>query len=62
MSGGGLPIEVPLMVLVLFKLAPIQALVMFVPGETTSTTMVVSYLALQRVFMGEGVLRVPKFE
>ena len=44
---GGLPMEVPLMVLVLFKLAPIQALVMFVPGETTSTTMVVSYLALQ---------------
>ena len=61
MSGGGgdLPMEVPLMVLVLFKLSPIQALVMFVPGERTSTTMVVSCLALQLVFMGEGVLRLP---
>jgi len=44
-GGGGLPMEVPLMVLDLLKLVPpgvsIQALVIFVPGARMSTTMVI---------------------
>jgi len=55
--------EVPLRVRDLLRLVPpgtsIQALVMFVPGARTSTTMVVSCLAPPLLFMREGDLRLP---